>query len=223
MTAACEFQIDSLAPVDLDAADGAGGDLNAPLDQAGDLFIPPDLTVVPEIVITRDDFVGEVNLTTEGMVDWAHYGLTMATDVDQKSMGGSMSLSVIGTPGRSAGYAISSTWTDGTPTTSATMSPTGIYVQGVGSGFTLTVPAGPVERVLRIYCAQSRTSMTLTAHLANGIIPDQMAVYDVPGNAYSRYNVVFRSPTMQSLVVTRVISTINSSPSSGDLMAVTLE
>src|SRR5947207_15024819 len=84
-----------------------------------------------------------VNLTTEGTSDWAHWGLNTATDFNHKATGGTQisNVSLIGagsTKARFRDSASTYTWTGGTPTASATNTPTGININnftGPGTGF----------------------------------------------------------------------------------------
>ena len=86
---------------------------------------------------------GTIQLTAEGTLDWGHWGLNTAVDFNHKAGTQKISYALVGS-GSAARYsnnAAGFSWTDGTPTGSATATTTGIYRQGVGRGFQLTAPA----------------------------------------------------------------------------------
>ena len=111
-----------------------------------------------------------VNLTTVGTTDWAHWGQTGSTGFDHKSTGGtqiSNQTTVGGTAGQFTDSIQQMTWTDGTPTASATSSAIGIYVAGTGKGFSFTAPADTTSRTLTVYVGGYKSVGTLTAHLSD--------------------------------------------------------
>jgi hypothetical protein len=112
-----------------------------------------------------------VNLTTLGTSDWAHWGQSSATAFDHKSAGGSQisNETVVGsgTVGQFTDSIQQTTWTDGTPTASATSSPNGIYITGVNNGFSFTVPADTTKRTLTVYVGGYKSGGKLTAHLSD--------------------------------------------------------
>jgi len=112
-----------------------------------------------------------VNLTTLGTSDWAHWGQTGASGFDHKSSGGSQISNVTAVGGATAGQFTDSiqqmTWTDGTPTASATSSAIGIYAAGTGKGFSFTAPADTTSRTLTVYVGGYKSGGTLTAHLSD--------------------------------------------------------
>jgi len=96
------------------------------------------------------------NLTSEGTLDWIHWGLNTPEDVNHK-LAVQQQISnfmVIGTATiqREDHYTNAYTWSDGTPVTVAPpQQPSGVYVRGVGNGFTFTVKASTTPRTLRVY------------------------------------------------------------------------
>jgi RHS repeat-associated protein len=111
-----------------------------------------------------------VNLSTEGTTDWAHWGLTNASSFNHKS-GVTAQISTFspvggGTAQRFDDNPTSYTWTGGTPTSSATNSPTGLYIVGLNKGFQLTVPADTTPRTLKLYVggwgAQAKFEVSLS-------------------------------------------------------------
>ncbi|MFL5664344.1 MAG: hypothetical protein ACJ8BW_23820, partial [Ktedonobacteraceae bacterium] len=116
-----------------------------------------------------------VNLTTEGTGDWAHWGLTTTTSFDHKKSV-SQQISNYTLIGNTAihqyhtnpnGY----TWTNGTPTASATNTPTGIWVNNVGNGFKITVPADTTSRTLKVYVGIWKSQGSFTASLSDNSAP----------------------------------------------------
>jgi hypothetical protein len=91
-------------------------------------------------------------LSNEGTLDWAHWGLTVATSFNHKSGANLISDALVINAGNGRNRYASSpttyTWVSGTPTASATSTPTGIFTDGTIS---FTVPADTTERILRVY------------------------------------------------------------------------
>lgn len=120
-----------------------------------------------------------VNLTTDGAVDWIHWGLNAATDVDRKITGLSQ-ISNFTTIG--AGTNITRltdspskySWIDGTPDTIVTNTPSGVYINnfdGPGRGFQFTVPADLIEHTIFVHVGEFSASGTLTATLSDNSAP----------------------------------------------------
>jgi hypothetical protein len=104
----------------------------------------------------------EVNLTSEGKVDWVHWGLFTDTSLNRKA-GVIPFISDFVPQDASNGYAFvyqyadnynGYTWNDGMPEIAVTNTPTGVWAYGVpniGSGFRFTVPADTTPRTLKVY------------------------------------------------------------------------
>ena len=117
-----------------------------------------------------------VNLTTEGVLDWSHWGINNLVQ-DHKAVGGNpvgliSDQTLVGASysGAFGDNQVAFTWTDGTPTATATGSTTGIY-EGGGS-FTFTVPADTTARLLKVYVGGVTAGTTFTASLSDGSAPD---------------------------------------------------
>jgi len=111
------------------------------------------------------------NLTAQGTSDWAHWGQSSATDFDQLSGNSQISnITVVGSgsPGQFTDSIQYMSWTNGTPTTSATNSEDGIWIAGVGNGFSFTVPASTTPQTLTVYVGGYESAGTLTASLSDG-------------------------------------------------------
>jgi hypothetical protein len=159
-----------------------------------------------------------VNLTTNGVLDWVHWGLFTETSLDRKA--GVTSLISDFTPVEpSNGYvyvyqfadnANGYTWSDGTPHTTATNTTTGVWAYGIpaiGSGFRISAPAGTNVQSLKIYVGAYNAKGRLVAMLtdqsaANYINPANAAVNNIgngPSGVYT-LNYSANSPG-QSLIV----------------------
>ena len=88
-----------------------------------------------------------VDLTALGTLDWAAWGLNVATDFDQKT-GGTNQISnftLLG-PAPNGPYRYNNalaafSWSDGTPDPTAAATTTGVYFNGIHNGYQITVPA----------------------------------------------------------------------------------
>jgi PKD repeat protein len=174
--------------------------------------------------------VGPVNLTAAGPLDWAHWGLTSATSFNHKS-GGNPSISNVtalgsGTVNRVNGNPIGYSWTDGTPTASATNTPSGIWTSGVGAGFELSVPAGTTQRRLAVYvglwAAQGRLEVTLSDGSAPAFIDTSLD--NSTGTSVRVYTFDYRAGSNgQLLTVQWTVQTAHNSFGNVTLQAATLE
>jgi hypothetical protein len=114
----------------------------------------------------------QVNLTTEGSDDWAHWGLFTAASFDHKASVTQQipqfTLPTGGTAARFTPFPVSFTWTDGTPTASTT-TPSGDYLVGIGHSFQLVLPAdGTATRTLKLHLGAYRVLAQVTAILSDG-------------------------------------------------------
>ena len=126
---------------------------------------------------TAAAFTSNVNLSAEGSADWAHWGLTSATDFNHKAGANQISnFTQIGTfPVYTVGDNVATfTWTDGTPTVSASGTNTGVFTGGftTGIGFSFTAPADKSTRTLRVFVGGYNAGGTMTAHLSDSSAAD---------------------------------------------------
>jgi hypothetical protein len=113
----------------------------------------------------------QIDLTSDGTNDWAHWGLFTQNSFNHKA--GVVSRIPTFTPVQAdpveyfpfADNACSYTWYDGTPFTAVTNSPTGVYVVGLGTGFELTIPARTNMRTLKVYGGAFAARGKLVAYL----------------------------------------------------------
>jgi hypothetical protein len=127
-----------------------------------------------------------VNLTAEGTQDWAHWGLSTATDFDQKSgvanqISNFTQISGSDTVARFDNALAAFSWTDGTPTASATGTTTGVYTGGLDDGFEFTVAADTTTKFLKVYAgcwnAQARFEATLSDGSAAAYVDETLDDY----------------------------------------------
>ena len=161
-----------------------------------------------------------LQLSTEGSLDWAHWGLNTSSDFNHKS-GVPQQISNFttvgaGSPLRYNNNPTAFSWTDGTPTLSASNSPTGVYISGANSGFRITLPADATVRTLRLYVGVWRTQGRILAQLSDGSAADftDTSLINTTGNTtLGVYTLTFHAASSgQTLTVTFT----QSNPSSGN-------
>jgi len=174
--------------------------------------------------------LGTVDLTSEGALDWAHWGLNDPTSFDHKSAGGSQI---------SAAASINSTavqqladnptgfiWSDGTPDGSASGTTTGIYVAGQGNGLRFTAPAGTTTRTLKVYVGLYKAQGRLQATLSDGSAPafDDASLDDKTGTSNGVYTLTYRAASPgQTLTVTWSAAVSYDAPGNVTLESATLQ
>jgi hypothetical protein len=136
-----------------------------------------------------------------GTVDWIHWGAGfnggsgVYPGVDRKANGSNLISDVAAVvyaypPGAYQSDGRLASWTDGTPTQSATHAHGYIWVDDQPtSGFMFHAPADPSLRTLSIYCGGWETVGTLTAHLSDESARDY--VQDAPRQDAGGYTVLF--------------------------------
>ena len=172
---------------------------------------------------------GAQNLTSLGTVDWAHWGLTSASSFDHKAGVTSQisNFAVVGTgaANRYADNAFGFTWTGGTPTASATNSTTGVYIEGVGNGFQITVPADTTQRTLTVYVDSYHAQGKMVAHLSDASSPDYLntAINSTSATVQGAFTFVYKAASSgQTLSVTFTNTANNVSDANIALEAATL-
>jgi len=114
-----------------------------------------------------------VDLTAEGTLDWAHWGLNVATDFDDKEAGGNQisNITLFGPsqngPFQYANALVAYSWSDGTPDTTAAGTTTGIYFNNLNDGYQITVPADTTKRILRVYAGGWNSTVHFDATLTD--------------------------------------------------------
>ncbi|HXT34869.1 MAG TPA: kelch repeat-containing protein [Chloroflexota bacterium] len=139
-----------------------------------------------------------INLTTEGIRDWAHWGLAAPNSFDHKAN----VVSQIPTFSNLAGGTLGQTtlpsifsWTDGTPDAASTGTSNAVSLKGNGQGFGLTLPADLTARTVHLYVAVSSGQANLTASLSDGSAPaySDSSMASFFGNRMQEYTLTYRA------------------------------
>ena len=149
-----------------------------------------------------------LDLTLEGTADWAHWGLITNISFNHKA-GVSQQISnfsVIGTNlvERYADNFTAYSWSDGTPTPSATNTATGVFITGINNGFQIYVPADTTSRRLKVYVGLYGVQGNFQAYLsdfsAKAFIDTSLSnVFD---NSYAVYTLDYAAASAgQSLII----------------------
>jgi hypothetical protein len=112
-----------------------------------------------------------VNLTTEGSSDWAHWGLNDASSFNHKSGVAQQISNYTSLNGGVYQYTNNTTsysWNDGTPTATMSGTATGVFAFGLNNGFQVTVPADSTPRTLKLYVGLWMAGGRLEATLSDG-------------------------------------------------------
>lgn len=152
------------------------------LNLQGDSAAPTNTANTTTLVATGgvagriNNTTGDVNLTSEGTLDWAHWGQTTASTFDHKSPVVSLISDVTPISGSTkvqmGGSPTTFTWSDGTPNATVNASGNELGTFAFGHGFTFTVPADTTQRALRVYVGVNNVRGQLTARLSDGSAPD---------------------------------------------------
>ena len=120
-----------------------------------------------------------VNLTSEGEIDWVHWGLYTETSLDRKA-GVVPQISDFALLDNTNGFASvyqftdnanGYSWSDGTPTVSVTNTTTGVWAFGIpnrDTGFQITVPADTATSTLKVYVGAYAARGRFEAYLSDG-------------------------------------------------------
>ncbi len=140
-----------------------------------------------------------VNLTAEGILDWAHWGMGSPTSFDHKRgispQIGNYSRIGTSSPSWLQDNPTTFSWTDGTPTISASNTPTGVHTNGVGNGFEITVPANTNLNTLKLHVGLWRAQGKLEATLSDGSAPPftNTSLTNNSGTSNGIYTIQFRA------------------------------
>jgi hypothetical protein len=148
---------------------GTAGETTA--GSAGEGSQPPDPPeTVPYLTVAISAPVITVTLSSEGALDWAHWGLGSASDRNQKEGVTSLLLDFTPTgskqPTRFLDGPTTFSWSDGMPTAMASTND-GIAWQGVDEGFEIVVPAVEAVRKLRLYVGVFNGTGAMKASLSD--------------------------------------------------------
>jgi len=123
-----------------------------------------------------------VDLSTNGSLDWVHWGLYTETSLDRKAnvVPQISDYTVLYQTNDINAYAFAYqysdnyngySWSDGTPTAVVTNTTTGVWTYGtpiLGSGFEITAPADTATRTLKVYVGVYAGTGKLEAYLSDG-------------------------------------------------------
>jgi hypothetical protein len=180
-----------------------------------------------------------VNLTSDGKLDWVHWGLYTDTSVNRKAsvppMIGNMVL-LADTNSFAAVYQYANnangySWFDGAPVVSVTNSTTGVWAYStlpIGTGFQLTVPADSAPKTLVVYVGAYNARGQFAASLSDGSAPSFTSgiastvdnIGNGPGGAFT---IVYAANSPgQTLTVTWTVGLPHGSDANVTLQAATL-
>ncbi len=149
------------------------------------------------------------NLSTLGTADWAHWGLSSPASYDHKAgitaLISNYTAVGSGTVNWYADHPVGFTWTGGTPTATASNSPTGLYVSGQNNGFQITAPADGTQRTLTVYVGVWNAQGKIVAHLSDNSAADytDTTINSTTGSVAGMYTFVYKSSTPgQTLQIT---------------------
>jgi len=174
---------------------------------------------------------GAVDLTAEGDIDWAHWGLAGASSFDHKK---NVSQQIsnyaklgLGTVKSLADNPTSFSWNNGTPTITATDTQTGIYLIGLNNGFQITVPAGTSAKTLKLYVGAWNAKAKLEATLSDGSAPGYVDTSLVSSGGVTTdgvFSLTFNAGAAnQTLTVKYTVLTSSNSSGNVTLEAATLQ
>jgi hypothetical protein len=172
-----------------------------------------------------------VDLTSEGSADWTHWGLLTDTSFDYKSIVQRKisNFTALGTNAiqRYADNYTSFSWSDGTPTTTAYGTTTGVFITGVTNGFRLTAPADAQPRQLRVYVGGYGVQAEFQAYLSDlSASPyTDTSLSNVYGNSYGVYTIDYSAAFagQQLIVIYRSLNLFDLTYGNVTLQASTLQ
>lgn len=152
----------------------AGAVTDPTLEQVPIPLPSPSVSVSPEpvnaITIEQGSVANTVDLSDEGRIDWVHWGEDGTYSMERDADGGFAILE--GTPDAPRQRHTLSPeryrWSGGTPAAGNDGTTSGIRTCGAGNGFTLTAPATPEPRKLRLYLGVAGGQGLLTMKLTTG-------------------------------------------------------
>lgn len=173
-----------------------------------------------------------VDLTSDGTADWTHWGLITNTSFDYKNLVPRQisNFTELGTnpiQQLSDNYTAFS-WSDGTPTPSASSTTTGVFVTGQNNGFMLTAPADQYPRQLTVYVGGYGVQGKFEAYLSDFSAPpliDTASVSNVYGDSYVAYTINYTAATNNQhlILVWRSLNLYDSIYGNVTLQAATLQ
>jgi hypothetical protein len=174
----------------------------SPVDDAGAFSVSKPVDVfVHGNGGALDGFVAfppaSVYLTSEGNMDWAHWGLINSASVNRKANVPSQisALTEIGTNTlkRLSDFYTASSWNDGTPIASTNNVTSGVFVSGITNGFQLSIPADTSMKTFKIYVGLYGGSGNFQTWLSDFSAPafTDSSLTNAYGNDYAVYTLSY--------------------------------
>jgi hypothetical protein len=177
-----------------------------------------------------------VDLTSEGKIDWVHWGLHTDSTLNRKA-GVAPLIDDFVRQDASNGFSYiyqyadnynGYSWSDGVPETAVTNTPTGVWAYGtptIGSGFLFTVPADTTPRTLKayvgVYAGVGRIEVSLSDTSAPTYVNATLTnIRNGPGRVYT-IDYAADSPG-QSLIVRWILSSPREAAANVTLQAAAL-
>lgn len=150
----------------------------------------------------------QVDLTTEGTLDWTHWGTVSSNSFDRKTQVAERisNFTRIGSRPveRYANNYTRYSWSDGRPSSAITQTPTGVFITGNKNGFSLTLPADTLTKRLKVYVGLYGAVGDFLAYLSDMSAPayTDSSIVNVFGDSYAVYTLDYRAASVgQHLVI----------------------
>jgi hypothetical protein len=188
-----------------DARAGAPADAHvfhdAPPGQDGPA-VQGSLTVTTTILGNSD-----LDIATEGTLDWVHWGYTGIVGFDRKSGGTAISnLTTAPTVGFT-GAPFTATWSGGTPHANVSQTSSGVGVHQGDTAMTFTVAAGTTSHTLRVYAGAQGSVHRLDVSLSDGSAPMVTKTLSATGTTNVRYTITFNAASAGQTLTVSVTDT----------------
>jgi hypothetical protein len=196
----------------------ASRDTTAPSDTSSPDTAPPPPDASPDtgptlpfVSVSHASGVAATDLTSAGSYDWRHWGYNAASAANRKRNGpASISMAPIGTLalGRYNDRPVRFSWSDGSPTLSASSTADGIVVgDETGRGFELRVVGDPARmRTIRVHVgawgARARMSVALSSQAGSPLYAEANLIAGNPG-ADRIYTIEFQPAVQTQALVLR--------------------
>jgi len=175
-----------------------------------------------------------VDLSAEGTLDWAHWGLEDADSFNHRRGAGQISdVTVIGAEELAVEVMQYSddgnqfTWMDGEPMENVADLTAGIYIMGAGNGFEFTVPADTAPKTLKVYVSARDGMGEIEATLSDDSAAPYIDTVAGPiGSGWTRkvFTINFQAAKDDQALTVRYTLALNTSTEDGSvaLQAATL-
>jgi len=149
-----------------------------------------------------------VDLTSEGTLDWAHWGLLSRETFNHKATAVPLisNFTKVGTnePVRFQETFTAYSWNDGIPIAATNDTHTGVYMPGATNGFTFSVPADTTQRTLKVYVGLYGVRGLFQAYLSDFSAPAyaETSLASIFGNDYGIFTLNYTAASSgQNLIV----------------------